>query len=526
MTSFLHSFFERTVDRMSKAVAVDDDGCCTSYGDLETQANRIANLLIGLGCEPNERVVVFAEKGARQYAGVLGTLKAEGCWVPFNAAFPLQRQAYLLDVLAPRAIIADATTFEAALAARSANGADIPVIVQGMTVDVDDTGIYDQSAIDTYPDTRPSGGNLSPDDLAYIIFTSGSTGTPKGVMVRHRNVATFLDLCSGFFDIPAGARFAHFSELTFDPSVFDLFHAWATGGTVVPLNRRRHRVNPGAFLRDRNINVLFCVPTLIASIAEAEQLTDPTLDCVTHLLLTGEVTPPALVRKWYDAHPQSTVYNMYGTTETAIVSHWYKIPHDIDGRSPVPVGYVLPDMRVRLLDNDGHEVPLGVAGESVVSGPQVSAGYWANPYLTSRVFTADPEQPSAPVTVYHTGDVLRCDRDGLYVYVGRKDTQMKLRGHRVELGEVENILMRCQGVREAAVIVVSASERAVDKRLVAFVRLDEDKDVGVLRHDAGEMLPDFMVPTAILPVLKDFPRNMNGKIDRQVLSRLAADSLR
>lgn len=517
---FQHRYFERTVDRCPAAIAVDDHGATVTYAALEQRANRIANLLLRLGCRPNSRVVVFTGKHADQYAGMLGTLKAGGCWVPFTNAFPEERCRTLVESLRPCVVIVDPTTFDAALTMRAAGSERYPILLLGGEAEGSD--IFGETAIADASDARPQVTDATADDLAYIIFTSGSTGTPKGVMVRHRNTAHFLERCPALFEIPEGRRFAHFSDLTFDPSIFDLFHAWATGGTVVPFNRRRYRIDPGLFLREQAIDVLFCVPTAITTLAESGQIGRPEFASIRHLLLTGEPVPPGLVQQWYAAYPDSTLFNMYGTTETAIISHCYRIPRDLDPTVPVPVGYAIDGMRVRLL-NDDEAADNGEAGESVVSGPQLSPGYWDNPFQTAAAFVPDPLDSLVPTTVYRTGDRLRRDPDGLCHYVGRVDHQVKVRGHRVEPGEIEAALIRCDGVQEAAIVAVSPRQRAGDTRLVAFVKLDEGGNAEAVHKIVGRTLPAWMVPSATLPVLQDFPRNLNGKIDRVALSRLALD---
>lgn len=522
MTAFQHHFFEHTADRNPGAVAVDDHGTTISYGELDARANRIARLLREEGCRPNARVAIFTEKTADQYAGVLATLKAGGCWVPLSSAFPPARLKSLVETLEPCVVVTDPPNLDAALMARREGGSNAPIILLGADGGSPLKGVHGESEILAQSAQRLGDTGLTPEDLAYIIFTSGSTGSPKGVMVRHRNTAWFLDRCPEFFEIAEGSRFAHFADLTFDPSVFDLFHAWASGGTVVPANRRSYRINPAKFLLQADINVLFCVPSVIASIAEAGLLQAPALNSLRHLLLTGEALAPQLVRRWYDAHSESQIYNMYGTTETAIVSHWYAVPRNMDGVAPIPVGHALPGMRVRLLE-DAAPVGTGVPGESVVSGPQVSPGYWNNDYMTVRVFGPDPETPDAPVIAYRTGDLLRADKTGLHHFVGRRDDQHKVRGHRVELGEIESVLGRLEDVDEAAVVAVSG-DLAADTRLIAFVRVEPGTAVDDLRALAAAELPVYMVPAAILAVLGDFPRNRNGKIDRQALQRLAEDS--
>ncbi|MEO5335317.1 MAG: amino acid adenylation domain-containing protein [Magnetospirillum sp. WYHS-4] len=514
MLFYQQDFFERTARSRPKAIAVDDHGTATSYGDLEARANRLAHLLRGLEAGPNRRVCILTEKNADAYAAVLGALKAGACWVPLSGAFPHDRLKFLIETLRPVALVVDGTHLAAARRLRD-DGLPVPLVALGDKAQ--GQGLPGEAELAAASPDCPGRVASTPEDLAYIVFTSGSTGTPKGVMVLHRNTTQFLSLCDEFFAIPEGARFAHFSDLTFDPSIFDLFHGWARGGAIVPFNKRKYRIDPGLFLRDQRINVLFTVPSVIASIRDSGQLAHLELESVSHLLLTGEALPPRLVRAWYDAHPRSRVFNMYGTTETAIVSHWYAIPADLDPEQPVPVGHPLPGTRVTLLDGD-HPANLGEVGENVVAGSQLSPGYWANPFQTDAVFVPDPRDPVLPSRVYRTGDLLRERPDGLHVYVGRADSQIKVRGHRVELKEVEHAIERDERVRDAAVIAIG--DEGYDKRLIAFVtgrRGLAEKD---LSHDLARSLPGYMVPSRIFVVEGDLPRNVNGKIDRIALKTM------
>lgn len=515
MLFYQQDFFERTAEARPEAPAVDDHGHITSYGDLEVRANRLAHLLRRMGAGPNQRVCILIEKNADAYAAVLGTLKAGACWVPLSGAFPHERLKFLVETLRPVALVVDGTHLAAARRLHE-DGLAVPLVALGDKAQ--GQGLPGEADLVALPTGRPDRDGFTPDDLAYIIFTSGSTGTPKGVMVRHRSTSQFLSLCEDFFAVPEGARFAHFSDLTFDPSVFDLFHGWARGGAIVPFNKRKYRIDPGLFLREQRINVLFTVPSVIASIRDSGQLDHPELESVSHLLLTGEALPPRLVRAWYDAHPRSRVFNMYGTTETAIVSHWYAIPADLDPEQPVPVGHPLPGTRVMLLDGDRPADP-GEVGESVVAGSQLSPGYWANPFQTDAVFVPDPLDPVLPGRVYRTGDLLRARPDGLHVYVGRADSQVKVRGHRVELKEVEHAIERNEKVRDAAVLAIG--DEGYDKRLVAFVTGFKGLAEKTLSHELARSLPGYMVPSRIVIVEGDLPRNANGKIDRIALKTMA-----
>ena len=464
---------------------------------------------------------MFTAKNVHAYAAVLGALKAGACWVPLNTAFPQERLRHLLTVLQPLAIIADESTIATTRTALEQMPAASPLILLGSN-DARGSATFDQRAVDAQSRERPSLRDLTAEDLAYIIFTSGSTGVPKGVMVRHRNTSEFLSLCRSFFDIAPGSRFAHFSDLTFDPSIFDMFHCWQTRGTLVPANRRAYRIDPARFLIDQRINVLFAVPTMLASVRDSGQLQNAALASVRHLLLTGEPAPPQLVRDWYAAHPETTIYNMYGPTETSIVSHWCRIPRALPRQDSVPVGTPLPGMRVTLLDGD-QPVASGGVGESFVCGSQVSAGYWADPLQTEKAFVSDPVGGNPHVKAYRTGDLLR-QEGGLYYYVGRVDSQVKVRGHRVELGEVENTLLANDAVRKAAVVFVERP--GTPSCLVAFVDVDSDVSPAALRDYLVQRLPTYMVPGLIVPKAGDMPTGATGKIDRGALRTLAAEMLK
>lgn len=509
MTMFQQDFFESTAQRLPDAIAIDDHGKTVTYGALDERANRIGHWLRAHGCGPNQRVCLYLNKDANLYAALLGTLKAGGCWVPLSPEFPAERLVQLLGSLTPVAVVVDKAGLAVMTELRRQTGLDFALLVLG-----DGTA---EAELETCPAHRPGRDGLSAEDMAYIIFTSGSTGVPKGVVVLHRNTATFLALCPQLFPVAAGERFAHFSQLTFDPSVFDLFHCWATGGTLVPFNRRSYRIDPGKFLIDQRINVLFTVPSVIAAIRDAGRLEDPALDGVRHLLLTGEAIPSRLVHAWYAAHPGSRLHNMYGTTETAIISHHHLLDPAMGPDDPVPVGRPLPTVDVMLIDGDRPAAP-GEAGESVVRGIQVSPGYWNDPDQTSARHVPHPLVPGLPGTVYRTGDLLRLGADGLHYYVGREDAQVKVRGHRVELAEVELALRRHPAITDCAVVAVAAD--GYNAHLAAYCEGTAETGGAEMRAFLRGILPPYMVPAAI-QVMAALPRNANGKIDRQTLRREA-----
>lgn len=518
---FLESFFEDTALRSPDAIAVDDDGATVTYAELDARANRIAHHLVSQGVGPNHRVGILTGKNIHAYESVLGILKAGASWVPMGSDLPEQRLRHLASVINPTLILVETETLKTGLAARQTGGTTIPLLVLGGACSNASDAIGAEAELEASSPEKPTVDNRSPDDLAYIIFTSGSSGAPKGVMVQHRNITQFLDLCDGFFGIGEGLRFAHHSDLTFDPSLFDLFHGWARGGAVIPMNKSSYRINPALFIEKTGVNVWFSVPSAITSIVESGGLENPALASVKHLLLTGEALPARVASAWYEAFPDTTIYNVYGTTETAIISHWYKIPKDHDPDQLVPVGNPLPGFRLRLMDGDVI-VPPGEAGECVDYGSQISPGYWADEEETRAHFVRDPMDPRMPQTWYRSGDLLRLRPDGLYEYVGRADSQVKVRGQRVELGEVEVALERHETVAEAAVVALKPENSPHEARLIAFVAGRDGATSDALRDHLLKTLPRYMVPSRFIIDSLPLPQNANGKIDRRSLEKRAA----
>jgi amino acid adenylation domain-containing protein len=520
MQVFQQEFFEPTAERIPTAIAVEDGEFSISYGELDERANRIGNLLRELGCRPNDRVCIATNKNIGAYAAVLGILKSGACWVPLSLSYPEDRLSRLLKVLAPKAIVAEPATLDAILAARKRADSHAAIVTLGSRSAEEHPGLLNELSLEQASTDRPLRASCSPADLAYIIFTSGSTGTPKGVMVQHSATRLFLSYCPELFPVEPGYRFAHFSDLSFDPSILDLFYCWNSGGTLVPFNLRRYRINPALFLRERRPQVLFSVPSMLSQMLESGD--EASGASVKLLIMTGEALPPALVRRWYELYPESVIYNVYGTTETAIISHSYRIPRELAGINNIPVGRPLPGTRI-LLQEDGNAGDEFTVGEGLVYSGHLSCGYWANEFQTRQAFVRDPCNPALPQLFYRTGDRLRIDDSGLYEFLGRVDRQVKLRGHRVELKEVEAVLSEHDAVHDV-VTIVTDSGSSHTARLVAFVVSASEVPETELRQHAMKLLPSYMVPSKIYFFRDDLPRNPNGKIDVLALKTMVAAS--
>jgi len=359
---------------------------------------------------------------------------------------------------------------------------------------------------------------VDPNGMAYLLFTSGSTGEPKGVMVAHRNVTHFVDCMVERYGITEHDRFSQTFDLTFDLSAFDMFVAWARGACVcVPTAGQK--MLPGKYLSDAGITVWFSVPSTAVLMSKLRMLKPGKYGQLRWSLFCGEALPIEITQKWAEAAPNSVVENLYGPTELTIACTLYRWD---PARSPaeselgvVPIGEPYPGMRVLVADEGLREVPPGETGELLMTGPQLSLGYYRDPERTAKAFVV----PDGKAEVYYrTGDRVRRPIPGKpMIYLGRMDNQIKIQGYRVELGEVEAIARKEANVDIAIAIGWPATSSGADG-IVVFVG-DAACDCASVRERLIAKLPPYMHPSSVRAV-GEFPLNANGKVDRGALRAL------
>jgi amino acid adenylation domain-containing protein len=346
---------------------------------------------------------------------------------------------------------------------------------------------------------------VAPDDLAYLLFTSGSTGAPKGVPVTHGNVRAFLDVNQERYRLTPEDRLSQTFDQTFDLSVFDLFMAWEHGARVCAMESIEV-LAPFKYLERNGITVWFSVPSVAAMLRNRGVLRPGTMPSLRWSLFCGEALPRATAELWQAAAPHSTVENLYGPTELTIAC----TVHRWDPRtSPaacvhdnVPIGTPYPGLHALVVDDESRPVPEGHTGELCVAGPQTTPGYWRAPGLTAERYFAHRGR-----TYYRTGDLVRLS-GGEYVCLGRNDQQVKVGGHRVELGEIEAVLRRAGAVEAVALLWPNADT------VTAVV--SGAADTAALADACGAALPAYMTPRALHRV-EEMPVNGNGKVDRAAL---------
>ncbi|MCH7345990.1 amino acid adenylation domain-containing protein, partial [Pelomonas sp. CA6] len=472
-----------------------------SYRELNEAANRLARHLRELGVAPDERVGLCLERGADLVVALLAVLKAGGAYVPLDPGLPAQRLARMRADSAPRVLLAGAA--QRGLLDALALPDTLPVLV----LDEPEPAWAGQS-----------GGNLPrlglmPSHLAYVIYTSGSTGEPKGVMNEHRGVVNRLLWMQQAYGLKSGDAVLQKTPFGFDVSVWEFFWPLMSGARLVMARPDGHK-DPEYLVRTiqaQRITTLHFVPSMLQAFIEQEGVEG--CDSLERLICSGEALGGAVARRTRERLPRAGLYNLYGPTEAAVdVTAWDCSVAPGQVPDQVPIGRPIANTTIYILDRHGQPVPQGVAGEIHIGGVQVARGYLNRPELTRQRFIADPFSGEPGARLYKTGDLGRWRADGAIEYLGRNDQQLKLRGQRIEPGEIEAQLLAQPGVREA--VVVLREDEPGEARLVAYVV--GELEAAPLREALARVLPEVMVPAAYVR-LPGLPLTPNGKLDRRAL---------
>ncbi|MBQ4864824.1 amino acid adenylation domain-containing protein, partial [Pseudoalteromonas sp. MMG013] len=489
----IQDYIAHRVQQQPDAVAIIDEHRQMSYQELYQRATALGAQIRAQGVQPNELVAVVLPRGWQQVVAVLGVLIAGGAYLPINPHLPLERRRQLLTLGEVKVAIGEVVPDSE----QTVHWCDVPEVFSAPTCSL--------QSVQT--DT----------DLAYVIFTSGSTGVPKGVAIEHRAVLNTLFDMNKRFSVTEQDVVLCLSELNFDLSVYDIFGVLMAGGRLVTLSEDNAR-EPEAWLeklRTHGVTIWNSVPALMQMLVDyMDGMRASGLGAVRMVWMSGDWIPPTLPCRLQARQQDISVVSLGGATEVSIWSIHYPIGTVPESWSSIPYGRALANQHMYVLNEGLEAAPLGVAGELYIGGVGVAREYWQDEQRSEGSFILHPRTGER---LYRTGDRGRWTQAGQIEFLGRIDTQVKIRGMRIELGEVEAALKDCDGVAKALVLV-NKNDRNGGEHLEAYVVKSEDREVDkeALKRYLVDRLPDYMVPK-YYTFLAEFPLTSNGKVDRKAL---------
>ncbi|PZG02534.1 amino acid adenylation domain-containing protein [Micromonospora deserti] len=508
--STLWHWFSDSAHRHAQAPALRVAGQQLTYAELLRLTESLATRLVRTHGTPPRVVGLCASRSLAAYAGYLAALRLSATVVPLAPDLPVERARRICAAAAVDLLITDDS------GQRVADDGPGPLDVLPLS----GAPHHPWWAEPDRPWSEPYSGN--PDDIAYILFTSGSTGSPKGVPIRHRNLTGYLAHCVTSYEVGPGSRLSQTFELTFDPSVFDMFVAWLSGALLVAA-APGDTMAPVRYVNDNGITHWFSVPSVISLARRLRSLKPHSMPTLRYSLFAGEQLTLGQARAWAEAAPHSILENLYGPTELTVTCTRYQLPAD-PARWPrtsndtVPIGRVHAHLQGMLRRADGAPAD---DGELCVRGSQRFDGYLDAAQDDDRFVTYDGERARpftgrpGPADWYRTGDRVRWE-DGALVHLGRLDDQVKIHGYRIELGEIESVLRRHPGVVDVVVLALPTGSGPAELHAIYTC---EDVDSASLARVVADHLPPYMAPSRYHRV-ECLPVNSNGKVDRK---RLAAD---
>ena len=517
----LHQLLTESAARRPDAEAVRLLDQALSYAELEKLSNQLAHALIEIGVVPGDRIGIYLHKSPFAIAGIFGIMKTGACYVPVDPNAPGLRLAEIARQCDFRALVTSSSLYEKLSGAfldecpmaaiffiDKAPNAALPVPAFTFT-----------DSLSSRP-AAPPAVKVIDQDLAYILFTSGSTGTPKGVMLSHLNALTFINWACDIFAISDTDRLSNHAPLNFDLSVFDIFAAIKTGAAIslVPEGLSSFPIQLSSFIQDQRITVWYSVPMVLTMLTRGK-LAERDLSRLRLVLFAGEVFPIKHLRNLRRMLPRPRMANLYGPTETNVCT-WYEVGQIPENQTtPVPIGKACANMGVIAIDKAGRRVVApNEEGMLYARGSNVMQGYYGRPSESAACFISNPFASGRDERLYCTGDWVTLDEQGDFLLIGRKDHMIKTRGYRVELGEIEAVMVAHPAVNEAVALAIP--DEAIGNAIRAIVVINHSNSVNAteLKRHCAEKLPPYMIPEEI-EFRDSLARTGTGKIDRQRLLR-------
>jgi amino acid adenylation domain-containing protein len=518
----LHHLLQRSAAQYPDKAAVIFKEKSVTYSDLERQSNGVASALQQLGMRKSDRVGIMLSKSIEQIIALFGILKSGAVYVPIDPAAPAGRVAYMIRHCGVGCLITTPGNLESLLRSDGIGistalliGTDAEVVIPG-------TIVTKSLSLDV-EGTRESDGfqamDMSDSSPAYILHTSGSTGNPKGVAISHLNALTFIEMAADYFNVTASDRFGSHAPLHFDLSVFDVFVAIKQGAAIVllPEMLSTFPVKLAEYIDKKQITVWNSVSSVLTLLADKGGLESRNLDALRLVHFSGDIMPVKYLRLLAKRMKNAAFYNIYGQTEanSSLCYPITEIPDDDSWR--IPIGKPFPNFDVFALNAERQVVSRpGDEGELYVSSSTVAYGYWNDRDMSGEKFVPDPRYPFLDKIVYKTGDLVRIDEDGNYLFSGRKDHMVKSRGYRIELAEIETVLSGHPEV--VAAVAIPIPDDLVGNRIFAVIAAASGCSIGTegLVRYCTSRLPKYMIPET-MTFRDSLPMTSSGKVDRKKL---------
>ena len=516
-----HQYLDRAAVARENEPAIIYQNDEISYGDLVRFTDKMANLLQRLTRKPGERICIVLPKSIHAIVSMFAILKAGAVYVPVDDESPEERMRDIVADCLPTAIICNRLTLGSVERLTDLWDLRFKIILleeRHANFDSPETERYFLSDIESESETlRPC--SIIDQDLAYILYTSGTTGKPKGVMINHLNILNYIQWAVDYFEIKSEDRILNTSPLHFDMSVFDIFCSISAGSRLY-LIPKKMQLFPKKIINligDEEITVWKAISFLLVYFIKARALKPSIMPALRTIIFSGEILPTKYLIEWMKTFPDKSFYNAYGPTEATGISVCYRIekPPENPAES-TPIGKACSNTDILAVDEHGRIVSPGESGELLIRGSGLSPGYWNNPEKTKEAFRSVGIGHCAKGRVYHTGDIVKRLSNGEdYIFIGRKDNQIKYMGYRIESWEIEAAIYEAGNISGAAVISINAGE-SENPEIVAFVEAEKGLDKSGIMAFLRKRLPAYMIPHK-MKALARLPRTENGKINRPAL---------